>query len=97
MIYASTDKNETALGHYTDVWDEIKEQIEVISGNKVIKYSADFMKIKFESDDDLSLGKILNIPVCVIIVKGVFEEDCKYYIQVLLRKCFMDMKKILIL
>ena len=39
------------------VWDEIKEQIELICGNKVIKYSKDFIKIKFESDDDLSLGK----------------------------------------
>ena len=33
------------------------------------------MKIKFESDDDLPLGKILNIPLCVIIVKSVFQEN----------------------
>ena len=32
------------------------------------------MKIKFESDDNLPLGKILNIPVCVIIVKSVFQK-----------------------
>ena len=29
-----------------EIWDEIKEQTELISGNKVIKYSKDFMKIK---------------------------------------------------
>ena len=46
------------------------------------------MKIKLESDDDLPLGKILNNPMCVTIVKGVFEEDIKYYPQVLLHKCF---------
>ena len=47
------------------------------------------MKIKFESDDDLPLGKILNILVCVIIVKSGFKEDSKYYYpQVLLHKCF---------
>ena len=53
------------------------------------------MKIKFESDDDLPLGKILNILVCVIIVKGVFEEDIihKFYYT----NFFMTMKKILIL
>ena len=48
LIFASTDKNEMLLGDYTEIWDEIKEQIELISGNKVIKYSKDFMKIKFE-------------------------------------------------
>ena len=41
------------------------------------------MKIKFESDDGLSLGKILYIPVCVIIVEGAFKEHSKYYPQVL--------------
>ena len=48
------------------------------------------MKIKFESDDDLPLGKITNIPLCVIIVKGVFEEDSKYYPQVLLHEYFYE-------
>ena len=84
MIFASTDKNKIVLEDYTELCDEIKEQIELITGHKVAQYSKDFMKKKFESDDDLPLGKILNIPVCVIIVRGVFEEDSKYYPQVLL-------------
>ena len=33
------------------------------------------MKIIFESNDDLPLGKILSIPVCVIVVRSVFQED----------------------
>ena len=37
------------------------------------------MKIRFQSDDDLPLGKILNIPVCVIIVRSVFQESSNYY------------------
>ena len=78
------------LRDYTEIRDEIKEQIELISDNKVIKHSKDFMKIKFESDDDLPLGKTINIPLCVIIVKGVFEEDSKYYPQVLLLECFYE-------
>ena len=41
LIFASTDKNEMVLGDYTEIWDEIKEQIELISGNK--------LKIKFEN------------------------------------------------
>ena len=35
LIFASTDKNEMMLGDYTEIWDEIKEQIELISGSKV--------------------------------------------------------------
>ena len=50
----------------------------------MIKYSKDFMKVKFESGDDLPISKIINIPLCVIIIRGVFEEDSKYYPQVLL-------------
>ena len=45
------------------------------------------MKIKFESDDDLPFSKIINIPV---IIRGVFEEDSKYYPQVLLNDCFYE-------
>ena len=52
LIFASTDKNGMMLGEYAELWDEIKEHIELISGNKVIKYSRDFMKIKSEADDD---------------------------------------------
>ena len=72
LIFASTDKNEMVLRDYAEMWDEIKEQIELISGNKVIKCSRDFMKIKFESDDDLPISKIINIPLCVIIIGRCF-------------------------
>ena len=88
LILASTDKNKMILEDYTELWDKIKEQIELITGDKVTKYSKAFMKIKFESNDDLPLGKILNIPVYVIIIRAVFEEDSKYYPQVLLHECF---------
>ena len=59
----------------------------------MIKYGKDFMKIKFESNDDLPLGKILNIPLCVIVVRGVLEENDKYHPQVLLLECFYEHKE----
>ena len=55
-----------------------------------MEYSKDFMKIKFESDDDLPLTIIINIPVCAIIINSVFEKDSKYYPQVLLHDCFYE-------
>ena len=50
LIFASTDKNREALENYKELWDEIKDQIELISGNKPIKYEKDFMKIIARSD-----------------------------------------------
>ena len=93
LIFVSTDKNKMVLGDYTEIWDKIKEQIELISGNKVVKCSKDFLKIKFESDDDLPFSSIINIPLCVIIIRGVFEQDSKYYPQVLLHYCFYEHKE----
>ena len=63
LIFASTDKNKMVLGDYTEIWDEIKEHIKLISGDKVNKYSKDLTKIRFESDDDLPISKIIFLCV----------------------------------
>ena len=73
LIFASTEKNKIMLKNYIVLWDEIKEQIELITGNKVTKYSKDFMKIRFTTNDDLPLNKIINTSVCVVIVSSVFK------------------------
>ena len=43
------------------------------------------MKIRFEPDDDLPLGKILSIPITVI-TGSVFQEGNKCYPEVLLHE-----------
>ena len=45
LIFSSTEKNKTMLKNYTEVWDEIKEQTELIFDDKVNKYGKYFMKI----------------------------------------------------
>ena len=62
----------------------------MIRGNKPIDYGKNFMKIKFESDDYLPLGKILSIPVCIITVGSVFQENNNYYPQVHLYECLYE-------
>ena len=42
------------------------------------------MKIKFNSDDDLPLNKLLKFHNMTIIIRSVFEEDGKLYAQVFL-------------
>ena len=52
------------------------------------------MKIKFNSDDDLSLNKSLKIRLMTITIGSVFEEDGKLYPQVFFRRYFIWIKRI---
>ena len=46
------------------------------------EYGKYFMKLKFNSDDNLFLNKTLKLHNTTIIIRSVFEEDGKYYPQV---------------
>ena len=48
------------------------------------------MKIKFISDDNLPLSKILKLHNLTIFVRSVFEEDGKYYPQFFLDECLYE-------
>ena len=39
------------------------------------------MKIRFDSDDNLSLNKKVEIPIMTIAVGAVFHENNKYHAQ----------------
>ena len=82
LIFTSRDKNKEVSEKCKELWDEIKSQIRTISGGKPIKYGRDFMKIRFESDDNLPLGKISGIPV-----GSVFKEDNYYHKLIYMNAC----------
>ena len=46
------------------------------------------MKLKFDSDDNLTLTKTVEIPIMTIVAKVVFQENNKYYPQVILDECW---------
>ena len=48
------------------------------------------MKIKFKTNDDFPLNKIINIPVCVVVLSSILKKDGKYNSQILLHDCFFD-------
>ena len=50
--FASTDKNIEVLEKFTKLWNKIKNSIKKIN-NKPGEYEKDFVKIRFESDDNL--------------------------------------------
>ena len=45
------------------------------------EYDKNYMKIKFSSDDDIPLNKVLNFPTITVIIRNIFENDGKYYPQ----------------
>ena len=83
LIFDSTDENKELLKKYNDVWNGIKNKIEEVSSGEC-DYEKDYMKIKFNSDDNLPLNKPLKFHMMTIIIRSVFEEDGKLYPQVFL-------------
>ena len=49
------------------------------------------MKIKFNSDDNLPLNKILKCHNLTVIVRFVFQEDNKYFPQFFLDKYLYEL------
>ena len=50
-------------------------------------YDEKYMKIKSNSDKQLPLNNMIEIPTMTIVVKAIFLENNKYYPQVFLDKC----------
>ena len=84
LIFDSTDKLlKKLLKKYTDVWNGSKGKIKEISSGEC-DYEKDYIKIKFNSDDNLPLNKPLKSHSMSITIRSVFEEDGKLYPQVYL-------------
>ena len=80
----SVNENKALLKKSTDFWDGIKNKIKAIKGGEDNNYGKDYIKIKFNSDDDLPLNKPLKFHAMTIIIRSVFEEGGKLYPQVFL-------------
>ena len=83
LVFDSTDENKELLKKYNDVWNGIRDKIKEISSNEC-DYKKDYMKIKFNSDDNLLLNKPLKFRNMAITTRSVFEEDGKLFLQVFL-------------
>ena len=64
----------------------MKDLIRLITKN-LDDYDKKYMKIKFNSDNELSLNKTIEIPTMKIVVRAVFHENNKYYRYVFLDEC----------
>ena len=90
LTLASKDKNKKVLQKYTELWDRTKNLIEKINDIPG-DYEEKYMKIKFNSDDNLPLYKILKLDNITIVIRSVFQEDNKYYPKVFLDECLHEL------
>ena len=92
LIFDTTDENKEILKKYSDFWNGIKNKIEEINVGEC-DYEKDFMKIKFNSDDDLPLNKppLNKFHMMTIIIRSVFEEDGKLYPQLFLDEALYEL------
>ena len=73
---------------YQEVFDGTKEITKKVNDcSQPIKYDSNYMKIKFNTDDNIPLNKIIYFPTITIIIRSVTQKDDKYYLQVFLDEC----------
>ena len=83
LIFDSIDENKELLKKYNDVFNGIMGKIKEVS-NDECEYEKDYMKIKFNFDDNLSLNKPLKFDNVTITIRFAFKKDGKLYLQVFL-------------
>ena len=82
LVFDLTDKNKELLKKYNDVFNGRIDKIKKLDDNW-LEYTKDYMKIKFNSDDNLPLNKPLKFYQMTITIRCVISEDIKLYPQVL--------------
>ena len=79
IIFGDVD----VLRKFSNIWKSIRVKIEENTGG-IVQYDKDYMKIKFESKDNLLTDNIVNMHQVTIIVRSVFAQNGKFYPQLLL-------------
>ena len=71
LVFDSTDENKELIKKCNDVFNGIRDKIKEINSD-ACDYEKDYMKIKFNSDDDLPLNKPLKFHLMTITIRSVF-------------------------
>ena len=90
LIFDSVDANKKLLKKYNDIWNGIKNKIKEVSDGEC-HYEKDYMKIKFNSDDNLPLNKTLKFRLMTITIRSVFSESGKFYPQLFLHDTLYEL------
>ena len=66
LVFDFTDENKELLKKHSDAWNGIKIKIKEV-GDSMCDYGKDYMKIRFNSDDNLPLNKPLKFHLHIYI------------------------------
>ena len=66
LVFDFTDENKELLKKHSDTWNGIKIKIKEV-GDSMCDYGKDYMKIRFNSDDNLPLNKPLKFHLHIYI------------------------------
>ena len=80
LVLDSTEK-------YDEVFSGIKKKIETINDGKELFYEKSYARIEVNTDGDIPLNKPLKFPTLTIIIRCVFQEGEKLYLQIYLDEC----------
>ena len=73
------NESKEKIKKYEELWCKIRDLIRSIIKNSD-DYDEKYMKVKFNSNDDLPINKMIEIHKVAIVVRAVFHENNKYYV-----------------
>ena len=77
LTLVPTNENNEKIKKYEELWIKIRNLIMLIAKNSD-NYDEKYVKINFNSDDELPLNKTIKIPIMTIVVKAVFHICINY-------------------
>ena len=78
--------------NFQEAFDGIKEIIKKINDySQPIKCDDNYMKIKFNTDDNIPLNKIIYFPTITMTIGSVTQKDGKCYPQLFLYECLYEL------
>ena len=85
-------ENGDTIQKYQEVFDRLKEVIKKINYySQPIQYDDNYMKIKFNTDDNILPNKIIYFPTITITIRSATQKDGKYYPQLFLDDCLYEL------
>ena len=91
LVLDDVNENKKFQKKYEEVWEDVKKEIETINCGEKVEYGKDFLKIRFESNNDLPLNKPIKLRLLTIIIRSVFSEDGKFYPQLFLDEVLYEL------
>ena len=90
LTLVPTNESKEEIEKDEKLWIKIRDFIRSIIKN-LDDSDEKCMKIKFNSDDELPLNKMIKIPTMAIAVRAIFLENNKYYPEVSLDECLYEL------